>query len=57
MKTITVNQILSWHGEGDNESLANLIAEVLNGKYSIKDFRKDVLNYSFDTDEEDTAQR
>lgn len=53
MKTITAKQILNWHGEGDNESLANLIAEVLNGEYSIKDFREDVLNYHFDTDEED----
>lgn len=53
MKKITTDQILHWHGEGDNESLANLIAEILNGEYSIETARKDILAYSEDDGDEE----
>ena len=49
---ITGNDILNWHGSDHGiEELAEVIAEILNGTYSVEQAREDVEN-SKEFDEE-----
>lgn len=50
---ITGSDILNWHGSDHGiEELAEVMAEILNGTYSVEDARKDVEN-SKEFDDED----
>ena len=42
--TITAEDIASWHGHNSSEYVATL-QEILTGKYSLDDVRKDILEY------------
>ena len=52
--TIDSEDVLNWHGSDHSiDELAETLSEILNGDYSIKNARKDILDYreQFDEDE------
>jgi hypothetical protein len=51
-KRITKDQIEAWQGS-DNlspDALLGLLAELINGEYTVSQFREDVLDYAEDFD-------
>ena len=44
---ITADQVLAWHGsEHGLRELAEILADIANGDYKLKDFRAEVSDYS-----------
>jgi len=53
-KPVTGDMILNWHGSDHSiEELAETMAQILNGEYSIEGARQDVLDYEDEEEDEE----
>ena len=51
-RKVTADDILKWHGSDHSiEELAETMAEIVNGEYSIEGAKQDILNSSDDEEE------
>ena len=53
-RKVTASDILNWHGSDHSiEELADTMAEIINGDYSIDGAKEDILNSSDDEYEDE----
>ena len=42
---ITTEDVLAWHGEDSLKAMAEILADIANGDYKLKQFRDEVTDY------------